>query len=150
MTKVCGECGKQFELRRCAGPGTLFCGRQCRYRAYKRKNPDYWRAYHKAWSRENPVRIMLNSCKQNAKKKGLVFKLTAKDIVIPKRCPVFGLPFVTGDRGRTPSVDRIDNTKGYIRRNIQVISRRANTMKADASPAELRKFARWILRTFPP
>jgi len=39
----------------------------------------------------------------------------------------------------TPSVDRFDNTKGYTRDNIRVISLRANLLKKDATVDEVRK-----------
>jgi hypothetical protein len=36
-----------------------------------------------------------------------------------------------------PSIDRIDNNKGYTKDNIMVISRRANILKKDATFDEL-------------
>jgi hypothetical protein len=74
--------------------------------------------------------------------------------IAPSVCPVFGTPFVRGGmRGDSkwfgPSVDRIDNSKGYIRGNLQIISLLANTMKRDASPTQLRDFAEWVLRKYP-
>lgn len=73
--------------------------------------------------------------------------------IAPERCPVFGykLSFENGNRqhgfrGNLPSVDRIDPALGYIPGNLQVISFRANAMKSDASPEELRLFAQWVLK----
>lgn len=37
----------------------------------------------------------------------------------------------------SPSIDRIDNSKGYIPTNIVVISNRANLLKKDATLDEL-------------
>jgi len=43
-------------------------------------------------------------------------------------------------------IDRIDSSKGYIKGNVQVISRKANTMKSNADVATLIKFAEGINR----
>lgn len=70
----------------------------------------------------------------------------------PLRCPVFGTPFVergVGFSGGSPSIDKIVPSKGYIKGNIQVISMRANCMKRDATPTQLKQFARWVLKGKP-
>lgn len=68
--------------------------------------------------------------------------------IAPERCPIFGVIFSRGDAGfspHAPTVDRIDNAMGYVKGNLQIISMRANGMKADASAAELAAFASWVL-----
>ena len=37
----------------------------------------------------------------------------------------------------SPTMDRIDNTKGYVKGNIQWISRKANQMKSNANFKEI-------------
>ena len=72
-----------------------------------------------------------------------------KDIIIPKICPILEVPIILGSKGNyeyTPSLDRIDNSKGYIKGNIQVISKKANSMKNSATLEELQKFCTNILR----
>ncbi len=69
------------------------------------------------------------------------------DIDIPERCPILGIPLARGTQkqnDRSPSIDRIDNTKGYVPGNVQVISLKANRMKNDATDTELLLFADWI------
>jgi len=69
--------------------------------------------------------------------------------VAPDRCPVFDKRFT--DRGAgfspwSPSIDKINPKRGYVRGNVQVISMLANAMKRDATPAQLQQFAHWVLR----
>lgn len=88
----------------------------------------------------DPRKNLLKWSKNRAKKKGIAFNLDVEDIVIPDRCPVLGLPLILAkDRptGCSPSLDRIDPAKGYTKGNIQVVSYRANRLKADASLLEL-------------
>jgi hypothetical protein len=69
--------------------------------------------------------------------------------IAPTHCPVFGMELRTGAGAFSPdapSADRIDPRKGYVRGNIQVISMKANAMKANATPEELKTFALWVLK----
>lgn len=45
-----------------------------------------------------------------------------------------------------PSIDRIDNNKGYIKGNIIVMSRLANMMKNSANFNQLKMFSKNILK----
>ena len=44
----------------------------------------------------------------------------------------------------SPSIDRIDSTKGYTKDNIQIISWRANRIKNDSTPEELMQIATYM------
>lgn len=71
------------------------------------------------------------------------------DLYWPEFCPVLGikLDYDTPIGQRThnnpcaPSLDRWDNSKGYIKENVFVISLRANQIKGNATPDELRRVA---------
>ena len=85
---------------------------------------------------------LLMSVKPRAKRKNIEFDLSEDDIVIPKMCPILGIPLdqEVGPRGDNyPTVDRIDNSKGYTKDNIQIISWRANNLKGTATLEELVK-----------
>jgi len=84
---------------------------------------------------------MYRAAKCRAKRAGLVFNIALEDIVIPEICPVFGTPFIKGswkNHAYSPSLDRIETSKGYEPGNVWVISHRANLIKNDASLGELK------------
>jgi hypothetical protein len=63
-----------------------------------------------------------------------LFDIEKYDIVIPKKCPILGIDInLTHDNkffhNTSPSLDRIDNAKGYTKDNICVISWMANKIK---------------------
>jgi hypothetical protein len=46
-----------------------------------------------------------------------------------------------GPSDNTPALDRVDNTKGYVKGSVLVTSSRANVLKRDAEEWELRAIA---------
>lgn len=96
-----------------------------------------------------PAKVMWRWIRNRARKTGMEFSITEKDIVIPEVCPVLGIPLFCG-KGyaipNSPSLDRIDNTKGYIPGNVVVVSYKANWAKNDCSIDELEKILNFYKR----
>lgn len=119
---------------------------------YRKTNYRKIRERQKEWKARNPAKYLLQNCRLRAKKLGLDFDLSPEDISVPTHCPYLGCELTTRfEEGFVPtnmSVDRIDNSKGYVKGNVQIVSRRANSMKSDASPEELIRFARSILDVY--
>lgn len=83
---------------------------------------------------------MLNRSKSRARKKGFEHNITIEDIKIPNTCPLLGIQLIKGRNSvhpNSPTLDRIDSTKGYVKGNVWVISYKANTIKSNATPEEL-------------
>jgi len=119
-----------------------------------------------------PLRRWFDSKKSDAKRKGNEFTIEPTDIPgvkiretitidkvgrkhtsweateYPKVCPVLRVELDWGMNGRqpnSPSLDRIDSTKGYVKGNVMMMSDLANKMKSNATPEQLNQFSRYHL-----
>ena len=133
-TRECTNCRKLFTK---TSKMTL-CG-ECNSTRVKSMPPEY---------------KMLQRAKSRSRNSGREFDLKISDIIIPDICPILGIKLVVnsgrpGAYRNSPSLDRVDNTRGYTSDNIQVISQLANAMKCHATTTELRSFATWVLQNIP-
>jgi len=84
--------------------------------------------------------ILLQQAKNRAIKFNLEFTLSIEDIIIPNICPVLGVELKLDNiklSDNSPTIDRIDNTKGYTKNNIKIISWRANRIKNNSTIEDL-------------
>jgi hypothetical protein len=101
------------------------------------------------WRHTHVEHRLWSEAGKRAKKKGIEFSLELADIRIPKVCPVLGIPITPNIGGKSatpnsPTLDRLDSSKGYTKENTRVISWRANKIKADATLAELEAIVRYM------
>jgi hypothetical protein len=117
------------------------------YKEATKERMDKWYKEHREQNKDSQA---LRCIKHRAKKQEIDFDLSLEDISTYTTCPVFGWVLERGIRGQknSPSVDRVDPTKGYTKDNIQILSSQANLMKQDATPEELLMFADWIYKTY--
>jgi hypothetical protein len=97
--------------------------------------------------RKRPSYSIFYAAKNRAKENNIPFSLVEEDVVIPRLCPILGIPLERGTgvhHDESPSLDRIVPELGYIRENVAVISYRANTLKTDGTAKEHRLIANWI------
>lgn len=148
LSTYCKECTKSRAAIRRALRGD----RDNIIRREKMKDPEY-RAIANERKREShrkdPRRNMLSRAKKRAKARGFDFNLDLDDIKIPDRCPLLNIPIKVGtqdDYSHSPTLDRIDNSKGYIKGNVWVLSMKANSMKNSSSFKELYTFCKNVLK----
>lgn len=123
------------------------------YEKHKDKINEYSINYSRYRVTYQPEINIFSRTKSRAKKLNIKFNLTIEDIVIPKICPVLGIEIIPssngskrGPRPNSPSIDRIEPSKGYVKGNIRIISNRANTLKCDATVSELELILRDLLK----
>ena len=91
-------------------------------------------------NKESLIKQLIRSAKQRAQNKNLDFNIEPSDITLPETCPLLEIPLDShygSAQDNSYSIDRIDSTKGYIKGNVWVISKRANTLKNNATLEEL-------------
>jgi len=131
--KTCTKCGTQKTVRDFAIDTKRKNGLCVWCRSCVSANSKLHRA-------NNVTRYLFRSARNGAKQRGLEFSITEEDLVVPEHCPIFGFKMEPGGkRSTSPSVDRIDNTKGYIPGNVVVVSVKANHVKSDCSMEELKR-----------
>ena len=95
----------------------------------------------------------LKGAKHRAKRMGLPINLTihlvAELLRKTKNCPICGITLATGkdnSRGNmaNASLDKLIPSLGYVQGNVNIICRRCNMIKLNASSDELRHIADWI------
>jgi hypothetical protein len=103
-------------------------------------------------SPENRAKKLLSKTKERARKEGIPFNLDLDDIIIPTHCPYLGIELThylgQGYLDSNSSIDKIIPELGYVKGNVQVISRLANQMKNSATREQLITFANNILRMY--
>lgn len=139
MTKrVCIKCGELYE-------GT---GKKCTNCKSKKNYDD--NTYYRRTKYTRLKNVLLSKAKYRASTRNLEFNLILEDFEIPNFCPVLGIPIISGTDGsfsdNSPSLDRIDSSKGYVKGNVAIISRRANQGKSNLTSDEHRLIAEWMDR----
>lgn len=96
---------------------------------------------------------LLCSARKRAKESKLPFNLELSDIVVPKFCPILGLPLERNKKfmkDNSATLDRLIPKMGYIKENVTVISLKANRIKNDATLEEIEKIYLWMKKKLEP
>jgi len=121
----------------------------------KRFGKKAWQQYQKNKRlrkvNKNPLRQLLLDARKRAKVKNIEFTIpiNTTTLTIPETCPVLNIPLrraegTLGGSANSPSIDRIDNNRGYTEDNVRIISKRANSLKSDGTLDELERVVQYI------
>lgn len=130
--RKCETCQKPLDTNRTKS--ARFCDQRCWWVFDLKRNREY--------KLNRPEKYMLKSAKRRADRNNIEFSITEKDIVIPEFCPLLDIKLEMHSTGRpggydnSPSLDRLDSTKGYTPDNVWVISYKANRGKNNLSYEE--------------
>jgi hypothetical protein len=104
-------------------------------------------------SKTEPWFDLYNHARQRARETGAQFALTLAGVKnmypVDGRCPVLGIELQRGSvtQDQSPSLDRLDPTKGYVPSNVTIISYLANRIKQqETDPNVFERIAVWMIR----
>lgn len=129
-------------------------------RAWKLRNRERVRAQDRAaHARKRAVdyaRYKHKELKAGAAQRGIAFELSrddVRDLLARRVCELCGIECRRGtcraERWTTPSIDRIDNTVGYLLSNVALLCYRCNARKADMSLADVERLYHWLREKLP-
>lgn len=165
MTKRCASCKIEKEHvffskdRQSKDMLSTYC-RECRSLKNKQKSVDrkianernrnYYNTTRSNQYRKDPAWYLWSIAQKRARKLQIPFTITKEDIQIPERCPITGdlIDLLISDKKQSyqtgASLDKVDNSLGYIPGNVRVISRKANRMKSDLSIEQLETLLKYM------
>lgn len=161
-TKACSKCGEVKALSQFVRSKKAKDGREAHCLACERARKNTPKSYQRDCERlrSNPwsaqLSKMVTSSRQRAKEKELEHNIDVKYLrtIATSHCPYLGVELhwqVQRGLGvsnrvfpNSPSLDRIDSSKGYVKGNVAIVSHRANSIKRDATEVELIEMGRRI------
>lgn len=102
-------------------------------------------------TKEGHIYNRFHARKHYAKKYGIPFDVTLEYVIsiAPEKCPILGIPLSWCERTKkatdsSPTIDKIDPKKGYVKGNVIWLSNRANRIKNDGTAIEHFKIFEFI------
>ena len=155
-TKTCPKCGEVKPLSEFVRDARKNFGRGSHCHACRKK---IHLAYRQSCVEKDLVqwklRMLVADSKNRAKKAGVDHDIDVNYLleILLEYCPYLGTKFHweaktnCGNRGahpHSPSIDRIDSSKGYVKGNVAIVSHRANAIKHNATEQELFRIGRAV------
>jgi hypothetical protein len=118
---------------------------------YRRNEPRYARTYRSNVTGIRPWEFLIKSARSRAKEKGFEYELD--DEWASQRwtgcCEITGISFTTNPRKAGPhpwsaTVDRIDSSIGYTKKNSRFILWACNALRGTGTDADMMRFAKAI------
>jgi hypothetical protein len=104
-----------------------------------------------------PFVYLIRSAKSRAKKKGFEYDLDLEwaSARWSGKCEITGIQFIVNAKAHSgfpysPSIDRIDNSKGYLKNNCRFVIFAVNAMKGTGSDSDMVLIARALASAYSP
>ena len=170
VTLVCETCNKEFEKpkkeynrRKRLGKNKFYCGLSCaskrpenlKHIAETKSDFPIWEHCHNKRDELTPFRETFRRLKRRGKEVTITLE-SLKEIWDSQKstCPLTGwtLELPTQSKNyklklKTASLDRIDNSKGYVQGNVRFVSVMFNFARNTFSDEEVVEFARAVAKT---
>ena len=169
---ICFNCGKtvqkeikEYKRRIKSGKDRFFCNLSCATFTRNKENPpigniDNFRGEYREKDQYTPFRWFILRAKYRDKKKKYGYDLTVEYLKQlwdeqKELCPITGWKLILPENTRNgwsiknpmnASLDRIDNSKGYLQGNVRFISTMANMARNVFSDEELIDFCKSVVK----
>lgn len=119
------------------------------YKLWYAKNKDILNAKKRNNRNDDPIKYIVQNIKSRSKTLNIPFNITEEYVkkLWTGVCPIFNINIeLNREKGKEYSaeLDRFNPNKGYVKGNVEWISRRANRIKSNSSLKELEKIVNWM------
>jgi len=126
--KTCSRCGRKLPVEKFYKDKRV-CN-NCRYVANKKTVSSGLRPW---------LQGRLRVARKNSSKRGVTVEIDENYLISifdaqNERCAVTGLPMTFDESEYAISIDRLDNSKGYVEGNVRLICRQVNLMRNTLTP----------------
>lgn len=122
-----------------------------RWIKWAKENPEKANDRMRKWRRRNPEYMLHVSARRRAERDGTEFSITKEDIPsIPEICPVALIPIhfredkKKGPCDNSPTLDRVDPEKGYVKNNLRILSHKGNRWKSDMTISDVERLLNYM------
>lgn len=121
-----------------------------RVKRYRAENPLLWKKCRENARQKSPWKDCLSNARNRSLKKGFAFDLTREWCAekYTGQCDITKLPFYFGTQNHypfSPSIDRIDSTKGYTQDNCRFVLFAVNSLKGIGTDEQMLQIAQAIV-----
>jgi hypothetical protein len=116
-------------------------------RTWAKNNKEKMKASRHRYWKKHPEKYIYLRAFHRSRQAGIKFSLKLEDFTIPSKCPcckkVFG-DVLENRSKQSPSLDRIDSSKGYTKQNVAVLCWGCNKVKTNGTIEQFKQLVKWL------
>lgn len=155
--KICSKCKKGRSIKFFHNDSSKNDGKKSRCKfcvnkvnPYKLSQKEYYKLNKEKYKQSGLKHHIIHNVKKYITDDSIDFNILPEDIDIPEYCPILNIRINTeytgqsGPKDNSPSIMLLDESKGYVKDNIMMVSYKANKIRKRFNPDDIRSVLDYI------